>query len=256
MDKEESSAGRPPSRIVVVDDDPVYRFALREILKQPSDLEVVGEAADGHEAIRLCRLLRPDLMIMDVKMPGMSGIEANRKIKEESPLIIVLMLTGSEDPDHLSGALKAGAAGYLLKGASAPEIVEATRKVLLGASPLNQEVAMRLLMCLMEEAPKDALPKEQMLPEILSPREGEVLRLMAGAGNEPTDRLRTLHQRKHRQGACPQRHHKAWGLRPHPGDRQGHRTGMGPDRQEGEREKPTIGSASSGQPMEVIALGP
>jgi DNA-binding NarL/FixJ family response regulator len=179
MGQQVPSAGGPPSRIVVADDDPIYRFALREILNQSSDLEVVGEAADGHEAIRLCRRLRPELVIMDLKMPGMSGIEATRKIKEESPLIIVLVLTGSEDPDHLSGALKAGAAGYLLKGASAPQIVEATRKVLLGESPLNQGVATRLLMRLLEEAPKDALPKEQMLPERLSAHEGEVLQLMA-----------------------------------------------------------------------------
>jgi DNA-binding NarL/FixJ family response regulator len=131
VQERELSAGRPPSRIVVADDDPIYRFALSEILNPLSDLEVVGEAADGHQAIGLCRRLRPDLVLMDLKMPGMSGIEATSKIKEESPLPIVLVLTGSEDPDHLSGALKAGAAGYLLKGASAHEVVEARRRVRL-----------------------------------------------------------------------------------------------------------------------------
>ena len=112
-------------------------------------------------------------------MPGMSGIEATSKVKEESPFIIVLVLTGSEDPDHLSEALKAGAAGYLPKGASPSEVVEATRKVLCGESPLNQEVAARLLMRLVKEASKNAPPKEEVLPEVLSPREGEVLRLLA-----------------------------------------------------------------------------
>jgi DNA-binding NarL/FixJ family response regulator len=181
-EEQEPSAGRPPpSRIVVADDDPIYRFALREILKQHGDLEVVGEASDGHQAIGLCRRLRPDLVIMDLRMPGMSGIEATRKLKEHSPSTLVLVLSGLEDPDHLSEALKAGAAGYLLKGASASQIVEATRKVLLGESLLNQEVATRLLMRLVEEARrKDAPPLEEMLPEVLSPREVEVLHLMAG----------------------------------------------------------------------------
>ena len=179
-EQQEPSAGRPPSRIVVVDDDPLYRFALSEILKQPRDLEVVGEAADGHQAIELCRRLGPDLVMMDVKMPGMSGIEATRKLKEHSPSTVVLVLTALEDPDHLSEALKAGAAGYLLKGASASQIVEATRKVLLGESPLNQEVATRLLMRLVEENAKGA-PKKETLPAALSPREVEVLRMMASA---------------------------------------------------------------------------
>ncbi len=180
--EQELSEERLPllSRIVVADDDPVYRFALREILKLLSDLEMVGEAADGHEAIELCRRLQPDLVMMDLKMPGMSGIEATRKLKEHSPRTVVLVLTGLEDPDHLSEALKAGAAGYLLKGASASQVVEAIRKVLLGESSLNQEIATRLLMRLVEEQPKDAPPKEQMLPGALSAREGEVLRLMAG----------------------------------------------------------------------------
>ena len=180
-EEQEPSAGRPPisSRIVVADDDPIYRFALKEILNPHPDIEVVGEAADGHQAIELCRRLRPDLVMMDLKMPGMSGIEATRQVKEHSPRTVVLVLTGSEDPDHLLEALEAGAAGYLLKGAPVPEMVEATRKVLLGESPLNQEVATRLLMRLVEEAPNDAPPKEQMLPQALSPREGEVLGLMA-----------------------------------------------------------------------------
>jgi DNA-binding NarL/FixJ family response regulator len=150
--QQEPSAGRPPSQIVVVDDDPIYRFALREILNPHSDLEVVGEAADGHQSIRLCRRLRPDLVMMDLKMPGISGIEATCKVKEHSPSTVVLVLTGLEDPEFLSEALKAGAARYLLRGTSASQIVEAIRKVLLGESPLNQEVAIRLLMRLVEEA--------------------------------------------------------------------------------------------------------
>jgi DNA-binding NarL/FixJ family response regulator len=179
-EEHEPSEAPPPSRIVVADDDPIYRFALREILNPHSDLEVVGEAADGHQAIGLCRRLRPDLMIIDLKIPDMSGTEATSKVKEHSPRTLVLVLTDLEDPDHLFEALKAGAAGYLVKGVSAPQIVEATRKVLCGESPLNQEIATRLLMRLVEEAPKDKRPKEETLLEALSPREVEVLGLMAG----------------------------------------------------------------------------
>jgi DNA-binding NarL/FixJ family response regulator len=109
--QQEASSTRPrsPSRIVVVDDDPIYRFALGELLTPHPDLDVIAEAAGGQEAVRLCCHLRPDLVMMEVKMPKMSGIEATRKLKAESPRTVVLMLTGSEDPMHLYGALKAGA---------------------------------------------------------------------------------------------------------------------------------------------------
>jgi DNA-binding NarL/FixJ family response regulator len=91
------------SRIVVVDDHPLMRFALREMLSTQGDLEVVGEAADGREAVELCRRLHPDLVLMDVWMPRMDGLEATRKMKRELPRTIVLVLTASADTDDLSG---------------------------------------------------------------------------------------------------------------------------------------------------------
>src|SRR5688572_21671753 len=104
------------SRIIIVDDHPLFRSALRRLLEKHSDLEVVTEAADGREAVELSRRFRPDLVLMDLAMPNMDGIEATRAIKRELPRTIVLVLTAYEDPEHLSEALKAGAAGYLLKG--------------------------------------------------------------------------------------------------------------------------------------------
>jgi DNA-binding NarL/FixJ family response regulator len=173
-------AGGSLSRIVVADDHPLFRSALRRVLGARSDLEVVGEASDGQEAVELCRRLRPELVLMDVWMPEMDGLEATRAIKGELPRTIVMMLTALEDPNHLSEALKAGAAGYVLKSAPITEIIDSVRKVLAGESPLNQEVATRLLMRLVEERSREEIvQEEESLPESLAPRETEVLRLTA-----------------------------------------------------------------------------
>src|SRR5215217_8478729 len=112
------------SRIVIADDHPLYRDALKRMLSEASDFSVVGEAADGREALDLCRRLHPALVLMDVRMPVMDGIAATREIKRELPLTIVLMLTALEDPELLSEALKAGAAGYVLKYALKEELVD------------------------------------------------------------------------------------------------------------------------------------
>jgi DNA-binding NarL/FixJ family response regulator len=180
MERKERRVGGSPSRIVVVDDHPLFRSALGRMLDAQSDLEVVGEAADGQEAVELCHRLQPALVLMDVWMPTMDGLEATRAIKTELPRTIVLVLTAMEEPNYLSEALKAGAAGYVLKSAPGAEIIAAVRKVLIGESPLDQEIAMRLLMRLAREAPKeDDAQEETSLPGSLSPRETEVLRLTA-----------------------------------------------------------------------------
>ena len=198
MDNADDERRSRPSRIIVADDHPLFRTALRQMLSEQSDLKVVTEAADGREAVRLCRRLRPGLVLMDVRMPKMDGLEATREIKRESPSIIVLMLTAFEDPDYLLEALKAGASGYLLKHMSAQQIARAIRRVLEGESPLDQEVAMSLLMRLIDEKQKkegatELAPSERpseehskpLLAEPLSPREVEVLRLLTrGQPNE------------------------------------------------------------------------
>jgi DNA-binding NarL/FixJ family response regulator len=169
-----------PSRIVVADDHPLLRYALSQMLSTQADLEVVGEAADGQEAVELCRRLHPDLVLMDVWMPTMDGLEATRRIKRELPRTIVLVLTASDYPHNLSEALEAGAAGYILKKAPTTKTIDAIRKVLAGESLLDQEVSTRLLMQLMKQAPKkEKLQKEESLRQALTPREIEVLRLTA-----------------------------------------------------------------------------
>ena len=118
----------------MADDHPLFRSALRRVLDAQADLEVVAEASDGQEAVELCHRFSPDLVLMDVRMPTMDGLEATRQIKRELPRTIVLVLTVLKDPNHLSEVLKAGAAGYVIKSAPITEIIDAVRKVLVGES--------------------------------------------------------------------------------------------------------------------------
>jgi DNA-binding NarL/FixJ family response regulator len=168
------------SRIVVVDDHPLLRSALRQMLSTQADLEVVGEAADGRQGVELCRRLHPDLVLMDVLMPKMDGLEATRQIKRELPRTIVLVLTASDYPHDLSEALEAGAAGYVLKTAPTTQTLDAIRKVLAGESPFDQKVSTQLLMQFRKQAPRKDIPhKEESLRDSLTPREIEVLTLTA-----------------------------------------------------------------------------
>ena len=174
-----------PSTLVIVDDHPLFRAAIRQMLGGWPDLEVVGEASDGCESVELCHRLHPELVLMDLSMPNMDGFEATREIRLESPSTIVLVLTASEEPEYLLKALRAGASGYVLKQMGSQQIVGAIRRVLDGDSPLNQEVAMQLLIRLIGEMKhKEAEPKS-LLPIPLSPREMEVLKLLArGLSNQ------------------------------------------------------------------------
>ena len=172
------------ARLVIVDDHALLRSGLKSMLEGEPDLEVVGEAANGREAIEVCRRLRPDLILMDVRMPEMDGLAATRVIKEEHPLTSVIVVTMEEDPDYLLEAVKAGAAGYVLKGATPDQLTAAVRQVLGGEFLLDQRLTMNLLRNLAdqkEERP-DPLPEakkpRQPLAEPLTPREVEILRLL------------------------------------------------------------------------------
>src|SRR5919202_64490 len=112
----------PRARVLIADDHPLIRESLVRVVTQHPNLEVVGEAEDGQEVLELCRRLRPDVVLIDIRMPKMSGIEATGAIKRELPRTIVLVLTAFGNPDYLLEALKAGASGYILKEASAQQI--------------------------------------------------------------------------------------------------------------------------------------
>src|SRR3712207_992777 len=128
---EEVPASTPPrARLLIADDHDLVREGLRAVLGGEEDLEVVGEARDGHEALKMCRSLEPDLVLMDVRMPKSDGLEATRAIKEEMPKVSVVMVTMHENPDYLLEAIRAGAAGYILKDAEGERLVGAVRRTL------------------------------------------------------------------------------------------------------------------------------
>jgi DNA-binding NarL/FixJ family response regulator len=152
---EEASRGATPSqvaRILIADDHALVREGLRTMLSGEEGIEVIAEAQDGQQALNICRELKPDLVLMDVRMPVMDGLAATRKIKQEMPKTSVMMVTMHENPDYLFEAVKAGAAGYVLKDASGERLLGAVRRTLEGESPLNQELAMRLLVRLSMES--------------------------------------------------------------------------------------------------------
>jgi DNA-binding NarL/FixJ family response regulator len=121
--------GEIPVRLLIADDHPLVRQALRGMLEREPDIEIVGEAGNGREAVDLCRALDPNLVLMDVRMPEMDGLEATRAIKHEQPEVGVLMVTMHDNQDYMREAAKAGAAGYVLKDASGHELISAVRRV-------------------------------------------------------------------------------------------------------------------------------
>lgn len=127
-------------RLVLADDHAVVRSGTRELLEQQPDLKIVGEAADGEEAIRLAHELKPDVLVMDVRMPRLSGVEATKRIKAECPEVKVLVLTAHDDDEYVFALLQAGANGYLLKTAEIEELVRAIRTVAAGQPALAPEV--------------------------------------------------------------------------------------------------------------------
>lgn len=159
-------------RLVLVDDHPVVRRGLRALLDTLDEVEVVGEAADGESAVREAQLLHPDVILMDIRMPVLDGVEATRRISVAVPEVAVLVLTMYDDDATVLTAMRAGARGYLLKGAEQDEIVAAIRAVAAGQVIYGPGVAARMLTLF--AAPAAAVP----FPE-LTGREREILTLLA-----------------------------------------------------------------------------
>lgn len=171
-----------PARLVIADDHDLVRSGLRALLTGVPNLQVLGEAANGREALELCRRFEPDLVLMDVRMPEMDGLAATRAIKHRYPRTSVLVLTIHENQSYMLEALKAGAAGYILKDAPRKELLGAIGRVLEGEATLSRQLSFQLLMQLageVEEAPGVARFPDGETPYSLTPRELEVLQLLA-----------------------------------------------------------------------------
>jgi DNA-binding NarL/FixJ family response regulator len=161
-------------RILIADDHAVVRDGTRRILEQEPDMEVVAEAADGAEAVKLAGASKPDVAIVDIAMPNVDGIEATKQIKSLYPAVAVLILSAYDDDQFVFSLLEAGAAGYLLKSVRGRELVEAVRQVYAGESVLHPAIARKVLNRFVPAPGKHAVEKP---PEVLSDREIEVLRL-------------------------------------------------------------------------------
>jgi DNA-binding NarL/FixJ family response regulator len=159
-------------RVLIVDDHPALREGLRAILATQPDIAVVGEAATGQEALAQATALRPDVVLMDLEMPGLDGVEATRRIRERLPGTRVVVFTAFDGDERVMSAVEAGAQGYLLKGATRAEIFHAVRTAYQGGTPLQPAVATTLLRRLVKQQRKGEAAA-------LSPREREVLHLLA-----------------------------------------------------------------------------
>lgn len=173
----DQSLDREPIRVLLAEDHALVREGTRRILESADDIEIVGEAADGAEAVTAAGRLRPDVAIIDIGMPEINGIEATRRIKAEVPEIGVLILTMHDDDQFIFAVIEAGAAGYLLKDVHGEELVRAVRAIHAGESVLHPTVTHKVLARLASR--HGDLKQSEGLEEPLTDREQEVLRLAA-----------------------------------------------------------------------------
>jgi two-component system response regulator NreC len=165
-----------PVRILIADDHNVVRSGLRVLLDAQADLEVVGEAASGEETVERTVALRPDICLLDIAMPGLNGLEAGRRIRQQAPEVRIIVLTMYDDEAYLRQFLEMGAAGYVLKKAADTELVNAIRAVHRGESFVHPSLMGRLIESYLEQEPSTTGRQDS---EEVSPREVEVLRLVA-----------------------------------------------------------------------------
>jgi DNA-binding NarL/FixJ family response regulator len=167
------------TRIMLADDHPLLRQALRNVLEKQHDCEVIAEASDGEEAVKLAIELTPDIVIMDISMPNLNGLEATRQIKASCPTIGILVLTVHSDSEYVLSILRAGASGYLTKSVYGDEVITAVRALVCGETILSPSVSKQILKYAFQHIAKPAKPLSLDVGDKLTARELEVLRLMA-----------------------------------------------------------------------------
>jgi DNA-binding NarL/FixJ family response regulator len=164
-------------RVLLVDDDHLMRAGLRAVLSSDDSVEVAGEASDGREAVELAARLRPDVVLMDVRMPNMDGITATRELLERVPSARVIVLTTFEEDDYIFGSLSAGASGFLLKRTRPEDLIAAIHTIAAGEALLSPSVTRRVVDRMAPRLPVGATSSERL--DELTPRERDVLELIA-----------------------------------------------------------------------------
>ncbi len=162
-------------RVLLADDHAMVRRGIRQFLEEAGDIKVVAEAGDGAEAVRLVEASRPDVVVLDIRMPETTGVDATRQIKERFPKVRVLILTAYDDDPYVFALLQAGADGYILKTADSDELIRAVRTVYRGESALSPKIATKVVRQAMSGRPEGAIKQV----ETLTDRELDVLRLAA-----------------------------------------------------------------------------
>jgi len=169
-------------KILLADDHPLFRSGIKLLLQRQKDFDVIGEASDGAECVKLAQKLKPDLVLLDLHMEGVGGLEALPLLKKEIPDVYVLMLTVSEDTEDLIEALKLGASGYLLKNIDTDFLLDSIKRAANGESVMSPQMAVNLANAIRLE--KKVTPEKEEVPH-LSPREAQIIQLIAkGASNK------------------------------------------------------------------------
>ena len=166
-------------RILLADDHALLRQGTAELLQHEKDIEVVAQAENGQQAVRMAHETQPDIVVMDVRMPGLSGIDATRQIRRDLPHVQVLVLTAYDDDQYVFSLLQAGASGYLLKTAPASELIRSIHQVQAGESPLSPAIARKVVARFNAGNATETGPEGATNPDTLTPRELEILQFLA-----------------------------------------------------------------------------